>query len=389
MKINDSLLMSDQKAIINDIVQTIYPDYYKKATVTVKTLGRHGYSGAKLCLMKTSTHPMQRHVVKFASLLKVEAESSALRSVKKYFADASVAPNAKDYFKKNLWGAICYPHFSSHKHKFGKSTELEQFCYLTNAGRSDMKKLANAIGLPDIENADNCGLLLKGVFGLCKNAHEKATLKNSTWEKQYRRAFKHRDEIDFRLNHMLGFPEKKSTIQIFGVAIANPLLVLDDLLKQRSDFLLGPIHGDLHSTNVMYDHVGKPRLIDFEWAETRGVTFKDFTLMECSLRYMVFPSHRDPELHLLVDNACLEEDGLEELKGTRRYKGFPINYHRLVEMLIAIRSSAKAVSTKKYSTDWFSSYLRHLFVMHYRLHQYPGYDLLSTRALGLLGRKIS
>ena len=170
--------------------------------------------------------------------------------------------------------------------------------------------------------------------------------------------------------------------------VANPLVVLDNLIGKSDEFLLGPIHGDLHATNVVLDSNGMPHLIDFAWAEKQGVIFKDYTLMECSLRYMVFPTHRDPRIHLEIDKACLCVEGLEQLRlDNSFFPNISVDYQRLITLLIVVRHHAKQVSAKM-ANNWFESYLKNLFVMHYRLHEYPDYGLLSARALGLLASRI-
>ena len=392
MQINDSFLTEAQRLLIDKVVKDLHPSIDKFAelgTIYVRALGRHGFSGASLFLLWTDAESSQRYVVKVGPKTDIEAESKALTKVAKYFDDAKVATTSTKYVEVGELAAIIYPFISLHVDLGAHTTELEHFCFLDDKVVRVLA-LSKLVGRKDVEQLSGCRLLFDRVFAKCSTAHSMSVVKSAKYGDHYKRSLKSKERIDSRLRQMYGLApnSKPRELVMLDIGVANPLVVLEELIEKSDDFLLGPIHGDLHATNVVLDNEGRPHLIDFAWAEKQGVIFKDYTLMECSLRYMVFPTHRDPRIHLEIDKACLKVEGLQSLRSDEIFfNNISIDYRRLIELLIVVRNHANKVSAKM-ADKWFESYLKNLFVMHYRLHEYPGYGLLSARALGLLASRI-
>ena len=392
MQINDSILTEPQRLLIDRAVKYLHPSNDSAADlglIYVRALGRHGFSGASLFLLWTDAEPSQRYVVKVGPKVDIKSESNALTKVAKYFEDARVATTSAKYFQMGQLAAIIYPFISVHKNLGSHTTELEHFCFLDDK-EVHVLALSELVGRKDVEQLSGCKLLFERVFAICGKAQIKSVVKFAKYGDHYKKSLKSKERIDSRLRQMygLGPDSKPGELVMLDVRVANPLVVIEELIEKSDDFLLGPIHGDLHATNVVLDNEGRPHLIDFAWAEKQGVIFRDYTLMECSLRYMVFPTHRDPRIHLEIDKACLKVDGLQLLQSDKCFfNSISIDYRRLIELLIVVRTHAEKVSGVL-AENWFESYLKNLFLMHYRLHEYPGYGLLSARALGLLALRI-
>jgi hypothetical protein len=71
----------------------------------------------------------------------------------------------------------------------------------------------------------------------------------------------------------------------------------------------GPVHGDLHTQNVLIDEREQLYLIDFGWTAERWRAV-DFLMMECSLKFLVTPAHAQ------LDDLLLMERSLERVFGT-------------------------------------------------------------------------
>jgi len=87
-------------------------------------------------------------------------------------------------------------------------------------------------------------------------------------------------------------PGSQETVTAFGAQHANPLWVLAGLREQEHDFHCGAIHGDLHPKNVVLSEM-TPHIIDFAWADPDEHVAKDFVLLECNLRFMLFSEDVD------------------------------------------------------------------------------------------------
>jgi hypothetical protein len=108
------------------------------------------------------------------------------------------------------------------------------------------------------------------------------------------------------------------------------------------------IHGDLHARNILANRYGS-YLIDFDWVD-EGHVAKDFTLLECTILYMILPS--------LILRKCKEHIALNELEALNRqlYNSFQLGtYQRITETDKKDHCYAKAFEVikilRKYAED--------------------------------------
>ncbi len=66
------------------------------------------------------------------------------------------------------------------------------------------------------------------------------------------------------------------------LSLRNPLLIYPAVLEMRINGRLSPIHGDLHTGNILMGPAGDAWLIDFEWTR-QGHTLFDWAVLETSL----------------------------------------------------------------------------------------------------------
>jgi hypothetical protein len=81
----------------------------------------------------------------------------------------------------------------------------------------------------------------------------------------------------------------ESLLQQTGVSLADVAALRDRLADVEEEIVRGPVHGDLHSQNVL---IGSTRLelIDFALCGEKWRAL-DFLMMECSLKLLVVPPH--------------------------------------------------------------------------------------------------
>jgi hypothetical protein len=83
---------------------------------------------------------------------------------------------------------------------------------------------------------------------------------------------------------------------------------VERILSERIPAAFGPVHGDLHSQNVLV--VGsQPQLIDFGWTHRSKWRAVDFLMLECSLKFLAAPSDA------LLDDLLALERSLESVLG--------------------------------------------------------------------------
>ncbi|MBT9156764.1 MAG: hypothetical protein DDT37_01753 [Firmicutes bacterium] len=82
-----------------------------------------------------------------------------------------------------------------------------------------------------------------------------------------------------------------------GVTWKELISRVDTFCDLEMEFTYGPIHGDLHLSNIIVDTRNNKRvtLIDFAWAQVKGIAAIDYAMLENSLRYMGTP-HWLPEV---------------------------------------------------------------------------------------------
>jgi 5-methylthioribose kinase len=114
----------------------------------------------------------------------------------------------------------------------------------------------------------------------------------------------------------------------------------NDLLKSPKNICPVTIHGDLHARNILANGHGS-YLIDFDWVDN-GHVAKDFTLLECTILYMILPD--------LVIKKCGEHIRLNELESLHKqlYANFLLKtYSKIVESPEKDKCYAKAFEVIK------------------------------------------
>lgn len=188
---------------------------------------------------------------------------------------------------------------------------------------------------------------------------------------------------------IFGKDRDKTELRFLEADIFNPLTFINDqCFKARYKCSRGPVHGDLHANNVIIDRYRNVRLIDFAWAHSSKHVLVDYVLMECSLRFLLFPNSINPSEQLEVDKILLEADGPERLAKIDFESPNGICYRRLGAILAEIRSQAR----EHISIDCgcgFCEYLAAQFLVLFGQMSFSDYNrLIAARALGLIARKL-
>ena len=103
----------------------------------------------------------------------------------------------------------------------------------------------------------------------------------------------------------------KSIKDRFGIKLRNFENQIKTIGNQQREVIYGPVHGDLHSQNVIFDDNNTMHLIDFGWT---GIKWRaiDFLMMECSLKFVVLPPNSKINDLLLIDEILNNNWGNEK-----------------------------------------------------------------------------
>ena len=182
-------------------------------------------------------------------------------------------------------------------------------------------------------------------------------------------------------------PLKKPVLYLDQQIIDPRSFIKDPRFNKEVSWCMGPIHGDLHPSNVLWDGY-KAGLIDFAWGNTNGHRIIDHVLMENSLRFMIFPKCTNLEQQLRIDRALLKLGGYREISQLAESSKLKHEYARLASLLEIIRKSANSFLTKK-GEKGFIEYLVAQFMMLYRQIGYPDYQsVVTARALGMIANHL-
>jgi hypothetical protein len=100
---------------------------------------------------------------------------------------------------------------------------------------------------------------------------------------------------------------EKSIVSKLQITVDDITKAFRELVRQKEKICLGPIHGDLHSQNVLVSPGSADLyLIDFGWTDLQKWRAIDFLMMECSLRFFVAPPHATVDDMLCVDKILDE-----------------------------------------------------------------------------------
>lgn len=94
-----------------------------------------------------------------------------------------------------------------------------------------------------------------------------------------------------------------------AISLSEVSAGITEILDAEGEYRMGPVHGDLHSQNVLVDSSEVVHLIDFGWCSERWIAI-DYMMLECSLKYVVAP--RLANLTDLLDmNQRIEEASID------------------------------------------------------------------------------
>jgi hypothetical protein len=323
-------------------------------------MARFGFSTAKLFVTHFDESMAGRpFVVKVDELEAYERERTAIANLLVYFVDADV-----HYYKHKDYGAIAYP--------------------LQKSGSGQIETFEDALSLPTGTDERLCTALKQVYGGCCRIAHNAKKVDTRKLGEEYLRY--HRSaKTDNDLCRALGNTFDREPFDFYGEKIVDPRAAKQVLDSREFDITVGPIHGDLHGSNIVFDEEDRPHLIDFAWGDRSGHVMKDFVMLENSLRFFAFPRYFDPDIHARVDSALLVENGVDLVRELATDTPLEAEYMRLASLVEIIRDAARAAG----GDSFFDEYLLAQFMILYRLLQYPTYPFHATlRSLGGLGQHI-
>lgn len=338
--------------------------------VRAGSLKRFGYSGADLFLAQFGRDDRLGipRVVKIASKEQISEEADGVEAVKNYFVDANDIHGEVAGIDR---AAIIYRLISSAPTATDTSPLEDRVCI-------------------EVEE-DEAGEKLQGILaqlygGCCREAHG-GTRTEFILGDEYQR-YRRGDRSEERLTATLGDIVSADPFEYLGTEILDPRGAIDRLHDREISGVIGAVHGDLHPSNVMLDHNSEPHLIDFAWAEDSAHILKDFILMECSLRFLVFPSFGDLKTQLDVDQALLEESGWQQLLDVDSAHPLSYCYRRLGGLIGSIRHHAAEASGPDFDFD--TEYLGPQLFALYGLLAYDDYGFYpASRALGMIALKLA
>jgi hypothetical protein len=339
--------------------------------ISIERLDRVGYSGSTLYkAWGTKDASGKPVVIKIADEEIIDEESQAVTEAKVYFEEL----NGVDQPIRNAGRAgLIYPLFADTPGATSV-TELKDVAF------------ENLTKAEDRRRSD----LLTGLYSGCfAYAHEsqQRTMKFGPEYRKYRRMKGTEDPSERRIASVLG-EARAGDRALLETSFPDPRSVRELVEDRRTRCAKAHIiHGDLHPNNVMIDSAGRPKLIDFAWATRNQHVLKDFVLLECSLRFLLFDRVLPHDQQYDLDLSLLAEDGPVGLKDDAKTSD-DRRLRRLGAMLTAIRKGASAASGPTY--DFEDHYLTAQFLMLFGLLQYDGYNLpYALRALGMIGQRIT
>jgi hypothetical protein len=340
----------------------------KRDVIRVRPLERFGFSGAKLFeAFFTENKTGISFVIKVHEKKEIKAECKAFSSVKLFFDDCLIQQGLPPAYT-TTHGAMAYKQFASGKP--GKHNHI-----------TELKDLIND---SSVSNAKLVRLVRQVYEDSCEKAHIAAKKETIVLYKEYRKYFRENGARP-RIKQALGKQASEDKCTVLGTKIVNPLQVLKKGFRRKLVCAVGPIHGDLHTSNVVLDKKNQPHLIDFRWADIEGHILKDYVLLENSIRFMLFPQDISTDDQLKADKALLKEEGYKDIIAMI-FSSPPAtkSFHRLARLVAAVR-----VAAKEHISRNFNEYLAAQFLVLYGLVSYDSYNFFAAlRTLGLIGGKL-
>jgi len=105
-----------------------------------------------------------------------------------------------------------------------------------------------------------------------------------------------------------GWAELKDWVRAdTGLSNADVPTIIDEVKRRRISSATTIVHGDLHTQNVLIDEREECWPIDFAWCRDASSPVLDFTMLECSLKFLAFHQRSDLRSLIRVDHALARD----------------------------------------------------------------------------------
>ncbi len=332
--------------------------------IRVSEFPRYGLSGARLYRAFFTQEGGVPFVIKIHKWKEIEKEAKNAEKVLGRFADQGPIGEP---FPVGKIGVLAYQQVTA---RDGNTLELTQLVRKSTPPMTRIRKC------------------LEELFGkTCLPAHKGARTKEKVLVQKAYIGCGTNSKAAPRIEVGLGANVEKRRIAFPGVdtPLPNPLIVMNGGFDVLPEAKIGPVHGDLHASNVVMDHKNSPHLIDFRWSASERHVLIDYVLMENSLRFMLFPRHLPDSDQLRFDLLLLDEDGASRASKIKcRSKETTLRFQKLAAMVAIIRKYAA-----NYFCRGFDDYLAAQFLVLFSLLAYDTYNFhTSLRALALIAERL-
>ena len=341
-----------------------YGELFNKCYIVMTPHSRVARSETKVFRTKFfMPFPSKNYILKISDRSLIDTEYNRWKRYVKDFLNTGIIQ--KEIGKNR--GAILYEHASGHSQiDMDNSTELKDILFAENISIKEKIEIIDLIYNIETINWDQGASYIKEP----KSFYEEYS--------QYLRG----RVSDKKICQFLQNQSDKKEITILNRSLTNPLFFIDDSIQLHIErkFYVKHLHGDLHPRNIIVDSQYRPHLIDFEWAH-RGHAFKDYILLECSIKFFYLKTNHDLEKIIEFENNLLKFNKFESIKST-----IIENWdNELIEAYILIKQIRKYAQNFCEDTNWEKEYLSALFLITYGLLKYSEcnfiYALYSLRAL--------
>lgn len=146
-------------------------------------------------------------------------------------------------------------------------------------------------------------------------------------------------------------------VSAFGQEWPNPSIVIQRLISSKNfhNFCIGPVHGDLHSKNIVLDNSNQVRIIDFGWARGGAHVVLDYLFLDINLRGTTLPSQLSESDALALANFLRPEQNVSKLPKVVQSRA------RIISEVIWHRAKERAVE------NWVIEYLAPMLLVSYGL----------------------
>jgi SAM-dependent methyltransferase len=153
-----------------------------------------------------------------------------------------------------------------------------------------------------------------------------------------------------------------------GFALDALEKLVDMVFKSTVAVETGPVHGDLHSQNIVINEKGEISLIDFGWTATRWRAI-DYLWLECSLKFVV-SSPYIPLSELLAMEVAIDHEWANDEKMDLSQFDNALNGANIKKIALGV-STIRINAKKHLQSISLSDYKKGLVAMMYALTTFP------------------